>query len=434
MVNKQVNQESGLIYPLLLTGDGMEEGMGCTLVCAVGRSAADGRSVVGQTADLNSTHPYTAMNTSLNQETGIKTIGDAVTKDLVGEVYDPPLTYGWLNNRGVSYQMQALYSRNPVSGVAFTYTDSREAWTVEVFGYKGKTADVTAILETATTAKEAVDLMVALLEGQELEDGTNYGITGPLRDRSYARGNLVRDPRLRLAQEKIPRGIIRQKRAEELLAARDWFNDAIPYAASQLEVGYFFSITRDHINSWEVQRSYASNDTGDLSRWAYSGSTCWANVTEIDSESPDLLSIYWRTPNVPAFGPFIPFFIGLTEIPPAFAPGPQNQSGLFQELLNALNYNLDWADETQRFWESFDTETLRQVYDRPGVVTTCRQLVTADKRDDAQALLNAFVRQRLERAVTYARAIIARLNEEGLVKVNSDVFDVNTLLPGEDKK
>ena len=116
-----------------------------------------------------------------------------------------------------------------------------------------------------------------------------------------------------------------------------------------------------------------------------------------------MLSIYWSTPHFPALGPFLPFFIGLTRIPPAFAEGETNQSDVFRELFNAVLYKTNYADDLQRFWESFDLQTVSELMLLESDVKT---LAGRGDRKGAEAVLHNFSNGKCELAVTYAKQLL----------------------------
>jgi hypothetical protein len=139
-----------------------------------------------------------------------------------------------------------------------------------------------------------------------------------------------------------------------------------------------------------------------------------------------MLSIRFEAPNSPLFSPHVPFFIGQGEVPPSWRDAETNRTLVFQELMNAVLYNLDIADDVRSFWESFDDETAREVYGF--VLPEAKSLIEKDDREAARELLYRYSNSRCEAAVTYARQLIAAVKKTSVIPPDTDPFSVEELM------
>ena len=373
---------------------------GCTTVIAVGTATVDGKTRTGQNSDgfahKTGLHPARVVKIKIDEKTGIKTIGE-------------------LNDRGVARQGAA---RSPLSGMkggASTFGDPNEAYIVEYAFVKKDYPEAGDIKEKALfaahTAKEAVDLCV-----KGLPEGS-YHITGPLRNQAVGHANAYLAPELLQLQSSAGFSRVRGKRVHELLQERDLSrNEEESTVLGKISTLYLFRVLRTHDTPWGFDSSwvYPSDATGNIGRWSYRGISRNAVIKEISSEYPDLLSIYWTTPHFAPFSPFLPFHIGLTEIPPTFAEGEANESDIFRELFNAIAYKMSYADDVQRFWESFDFQTVSELQlleiDVTGLVdkgkVKAKGLLDGGDRERVEKVLYNFSNAKCELAVSYAKQLI----------------------------
>lgn len=285
------------------------------------------------------------------------------------------------------------------------------------------------IIQTARTAKEAVDLAekVAKIGGMRVGSGGSrtyvdkneayliegygpgdYAITGPMRDLSFGSANTIVSPKLKHL-ESYPMGFLRAKRAQELLDKRGWYADDTPWRQGHVTSPYLFRCLRDHKHGFD--QTYLYDDRGNIANWGYNLISAWGYVCEISSEQPDLLSVFWITPNFPPFSPFIPFFMGSNKIPPTFAIGTSNNTDVFQELVRVTGYNIGSADKLQAFWEAFEFETVREMR---YVVDDAKTLVKRGDRKGAEELLYKFTEAKCELALAYAQRLIKSVSEGGI--------------------
>ena len=383
----------------------------CTIFSSVGKNTADGNARLGQTNDGGQPMTRFAVGIFVNEKTGVKVIGAVNPLD---------------SKKLISWSVGYPYRLNS-AGVALTSAGRSAAFPPKGDGDKtiyGR--DGNEIIQTARTAKEAIDLAekVAKTGGVRIGSGGSrtyvdkneayllegygpgeYAIIGPMKDVSYAHANTIVSPKLKHL-EAYPMGFLRAKRAQELLDKRNWYSDSTPWREGQITSPYLFRCLRDHKTG--LDQTYLWDNTGNISNWGYDQISRWAYVCEISATHPDLLSIYWTTPNFPPFSPFIPFFIGLNKVPPAFEAGPANKTDVFQNLIRAIGYNMEAADKVQAFWEAFEIETIREMR---YVINNAKALVKAGDMKGAEAQLYEFTNSKCELAVTYAQRLFDKVSE-----------------------
>jgi hypothetical protein len=371
----------------------------CTAGFAVGSEAHDGNTIGAQTVDFSKYTGQRFVSLTTNEESGITRLEG-------------------LNDRGVAYTAQALHAAsqdNPLGG-AWTYFDKNELYSFEwigapaTFWVKGREA-----LERANSAREAIDHLVALAEKGDIK----HGVIGPLRNTWWAHGNNVHSPELQ-PHELHPGGVERERRMEALLQERHYAGGSRKF---RIGAPFFFEALRENRDG--IRRGLAGDDDN-ISNTGYLIRTILGVVMEISTSHPEMLSIRFESPNSPLFSPHVPFFIGQGSIPPSWQAGTTNQTLVFQELMNAVLYNLDMADEVRSFWESFDDETAREVYGF--VLPKAKSLLKDGDREAARELLYRYSNQRCEAAVTYAQQLIEAVKKASVIRANTEPFSVDALM------
>jgi len=372
----------------------------CTGIIAVG-DAVEGPNIWGQTHDRSYPGWDQYISMRVFEETGIKIIG-------VG-------TEERLNSYGVSRGSLARATLPGTTGHGRPYVDADEGYLVEYGFSKEDYPDVKVrssawILERATSAKEAVEMQI---EG--LPPGT-YNVLGPLTDTALGHANtFIFKPFLKYSTDPLY-SLNRQERVQELLDLRrdEQFNNY-----TQITALYAFEIFRDR--QYEEEYSRMHENRGNISRFTEDSGTHHAVLNELPSEHRDLLSIHWVALNYPPISPFMPFYIGLPEIPPTFAKGPENEVNVFQELFNAVCYKMDYMDDVQKFWEAFEFQTVRE---KREIEKEVRQLADEGCREEAQSVLYDFVNKKCELAVAYAKDL-TKLIVNGMA-INEIKIDVSS--------
>ena len=374
----------------------------CTGVVSIGKTSADGRLKMGQTHDRfpSSIFGFWGVTRSLkivqNKETGIKVLGDLRTH--------PDRFDAWLNSEGVARFSNNRYPIREASGESsYSFGDSQEFYSLE-FAYISKdfpsldqpdSTSATNVLLKASTAKEAIEIMGKTLPHESKD------LFGPLTSGTFSCANAFISPKLKHL-ESMPKGYNRRIRAEKLLEKRKWGNAYSPFVLGRITTPYLFRILRDR-NNTSPDLTYEDDTRGAISLFSFERRTVFGEINEIDPANPDMLSICWATPNFPPTSPFIPFFTGLEEIPPSFGESSENKTNVFQELLNAITFDLEVIPNIQSFWESFEYKTLCELkYLREQI----EDLVDGGDRKSARERLYQFSNEKCEKSIEYAEKLI----------------------------
>jgi len=229
-------------------------------------------------------------------------------------------------------------------------------------------------------------------------------ILGPFRDQAYASANYI------LCEDLVPygirgpfeNGIERARRARQLLEER----------YGRLTVPYFFQTARDgggSLDLTEYRGSYKQTICND----GVTRMTLFSIVMEPRKKYTDLLSRIWYTPGNPYTTPFLPLYIGVTEIPDTWAAGTTMK--VFNDLRRSLRYNPDYKEKVLNFWRAFEFNTLEEMYLLEQEV---RKLINDGKRTEARQILTEFVKSKSEEAVFYAIRLTKKVKEESLINLN----------------
>jgi len=391
--------------------------MGCTGFTVVGKAAIDGKTRMGQNNDGTPFDygNWKSVNLVVNPETGIKALYEHW-----GNMNFQTIRY-YLNNCGVAmdhlarpgpantihesasfadkdagYLVEVGYSPEEYPGIERSFADwidqvRKRGLLAAEYGSGGIYAS--NILEYAHTAKEAVDLAI---EG--LPEGT-YGVV-EIKDAALGHSNHYMYDPYHPWNAGRDDSMARAARCQELLDLRP----------GTVTTPYLFTILRDTKPLIATQHgskyTYPSGLTS-ICRVGYQSESRFSRVSEIHPKYTSLLSVHWMNPCHPATSPYIPFYIGITKVPPTFAHGPHNQTPVFRELFTILLYKPDYADDVQRFWEAFEQQTLREMLQLERDVAA---LADAGQTAKAEDLLNRFVNKKCELAVKYAKELTRIIN------------------------
>jgi len=368
----------------------------CTTVIALGIATVDGNTRTGQTSDglasATGLKPTRVVSITVDEGTGIKSIGGA------------------LNDQGVTAQHNGRRPLPGMKGRSDTWPDMNEAYIVEYAFVRADNPDAywsssRKALAAAHTAKEAVDIYVA-----GLPEGSYY-IIGPLKNQAYGHANAYIAPELLSSQIDATYSRNRGQRAHDLLQERNSWRNATESAVwGEISSLYLFGILRTHDTQWGFDSTWTFyyEESGNICRWGHDAISSIGTVSEVNAEYPDMLSIYWCSPSFPAFCPFLPFFIGQDEIPPAFADGNANESDIFRELFSAVSYKMDYADDVQGFWESFDHQTVSELM---FFYRDVKALLDDGDVKGAKQLLYNFSNAKSELAISYAKELVKLIVE-----------------------
>lgn len=371
-------------------------------MASVGNCSCDGRTRTAQTHDrfpaasLAVESATRALDIRLDPQTGLRVLGD---------VRPPPRGFdGWLNSAGVARNCTLRCPRPSVdASCAHGFGDARQYLLLEYAmprtpdrsSVGPEPEDGSRVLFAARSADEAITMLTSNLPRSRLV------MQRPVHDGPTAFGNAFVSRHLR-RHERYPWGVARARRAREMLASRAASTAGAPFDCDGITTPFLFRVLRDHGLGFDL--SYAYDDRGNISTLSYGHRTVFAEVCEID-EQPDLLGLLWATPSFPPTSPFLPFFMGLPEIPAPFGPGPENATGVFAALLAQVQDDPERIDAIQRFWEGFEHRVLTELMKlRRGVTAACE----SGDRSRAADMLLAFTADCCGNAVRLARRLLER--------------------------
>jgi dipeptidase len=110
----------------------------------------------------------------------------------------------------------------------------------------------------------------------------------------------------------------------------------------------------------------------------------------------NLLSCLWMTFGQPCLAPFLPFYIGINEVPKIAGTRANPLAWVFENLRLALEYRQDYRAEITRYFTVFEQQTIEQTELLETVVNKL-----ADKGNDteARAKLTEFVARKCDEAL-----------------------------------
>ena len=411
---------AGIILLILSNGPAISreiEYQECTGLIVTGLPSENKTTLVGQSWDARPYPQVFGLRMVTDKETGIKVISDARFRKCPR-----------LSSTGV------FHTQNYRSCAVCWDDDPGNSETL----YGLKTGE---ILAKAKNAKEAIELAekvaqefgirsgaggakvfadadeVYMIEGQAPGE---YDILGPYKDIAVAHANAYLSPSLKQSSEDFNAGYWRQQRAQELLDMRARSMEKVGRMGGLINPQYMMKIFRDHIDGFNWVNCYEHDGNNrSIAGWGSKGRTVFAIFADLPKEDRDVLSVIWTTPNYPPLTPFLPFFIGMPQIPPSFAVGEENKTKVFVELINVVRFNLDFADQVQKFWEAFDDQTTREL---SIVLREVKQMLKEGKKEQAGEWLYQYVNNRCEQAVKYAQELTVAINAKGLIKVDPSVF------------
>ena len=241
-------------------------------------------------------------------------------------------------------------------------------------------------------------------------DPANHAIHGPMTDQVFASANFYISKRLKMAAEAgIGAGYNRAKRLWQLLIDRQYDSNVMQPMMGGISLSYFMKCLRDHGNvSPEDGRlsAYIAEERGDSALcchglWEYT-SNAFINVSR--PEHTDLLSCCWMTSGMPCISPFLPLFIGSTEIPEALSTTQAYE--LFEELRLAVEYHPDLRDTITRHWSIFEIQAFEQSFLLEKEVSA---LVEKGKVLEARERLTRFVQTKCDEAMDKCKKMLGSM-------------------------
>jgi len=239
-------------------------------------------------------------------------------------------------------------------------------------------------------------------EGWRIEyTGTFYAIEeGPIADSRSVVANLFLLPSMVEHCTSPPSRPPRQSKAEALV------EEGLRLAPWDLAKTFAFSRNEEMPESPGRAICYSSSPEGEYETGTVSG-----HVMIPDAEHTDLLSVLWWSPEMPVLAPYIPLFIGVTEIPDAICSlSDFEMADTFARLRRLAFPDPEAKAETLRTWEEFEARQQAKV---ESLVAEVRTLADRGERKEAESLLDAFLREQVETVLSEANRLIGEFSSQG---------------------
>jgi hypothetical protein len=247
-------------------------------------------------------------------------------------------------------------------------------------------------------------------------DPANHNIIGPMTDQVFAAANFMVSERLKAYEAGIGAGYTRAKRAWELLIDRQYdcivMQPSPPAPGGGISLPYLMSVWRDHgnISPQEMRMScYVAEERGveSICQHGILERTGYAVIDVSRADHTGLLSCQWTTCNSPCISPYLPFYIGINEVP-EIASGPGNPLGeVFAELRLAVERHPEYWDEITQYWTVWEIQTIEESY---GVEQEAAHLWDDGDEAEARDVLTEFVEEKCSEALEIGEDMLDFLN------------------------
>ena len=275
----------------------------------------------------------------------------------------------------------------------------------------------TMILEKSSDAKSAALLMKKIVEEQGRTDGSGgegqlvgdpnefwlfeetghkFSSYGPIIDNVYATANFYQLADLRV-YETEGSGFPRQARAESLLEEHK----------GSITLPLMIRFTRDQQMPSDRAFKNDGNIKGNICNEGYKSRTVSGLINVASKKCTNFISAAWYTLESPIASPYIPFYVGITEVPEEF--GTTTAAETFAKLHLLLYENPEYRDLVLRVWENFE---FREIIAALSIEKEVISLVGAGEEDKAHDLLNNFVKANCEESLKIANDLIEKITIE----------------------
>jgi dipeptidase len=242
-------------------------------------------------------------------------------------------------------------------------------------------------------------------------DTRNHAVHGPMTDQVFAAGNFLVTERFKQYELGIGCGYNRAKRVWQLLIDRQYDcavnSIAVTYdgsfeSESGITLSYFMNVWKDHGNispEEQSKSSYVPEERGALTVCSH-GAThrtakCFLSVSV--KQYTNLLSCMWFTFGQPCISPFLPFYIGINEVPQIASTRANPLARVFEDLRLALEYHPEYMADINRYFTVFEQQTIEQSKELENDV---KQLNDNGKETEARAQLTEFVARKCDEALS----------------------------------
>lgn len=228
--------------------------------------------------------------------------------------------------------------------------------------------------------------------------GHHWGTKGPIRDDIFSASNYYQVPEMAkyeaasaVFKEKT---IGRQQRALFLLEG----------VKGEVTIPMMFRFSRDQKlppdKAFQYDNRIVCNEGWET--WSVSG-----NLIIPDSKYPDILSVAWFAINRPNISPYIPFYIGITELPKLFEH--EGASETFNKLRTLVDENPKYRKLVARVWTNFEYQEVTETVNLERKIVS---LVKAGDKGAAQVLLNNFLKSKCDEAISIVNQLIKKISSE----------------------
>jgi len=362
---------------------------GCTVLISVGRASAEGRTIIAKNRDVASVGPAEIMVLQIPHE-GNRYLG-------MSTVEDPSSVTLGINEKGVICNTAGRYCReanNPGTNAGVIISRGLQsaqtakemvARVEEIVRTEGKSRNGSAFASGDQTESYVVETYQRVSE-----------VYGPLRDTVLAYGNYALIDKMK-EHERKSRGHRRGRRAQRLMEKHK----------GKITVPLMIRFCRDHERTPE--RAYIWDDDN-ICTHGFSIDTRGSGLCVTNKEYPELLNVIWGSLNRPCHTPYIPFFMGMNQIPDEFATSKAYEA--FEALGTRLEEIPKFKGQVQEYWEALEYQTLRET-----IFLEKKVLELADKGEEdlGREMLTRFVTARGQQAVANARKITERIQQQGLL-------------------
>lgn len=265
-----------------------------------------------------------------------------------------------------------------------------------------------------------------------------------MKDTVFAQSNYYLDKTLRKYQYVIADykeggvGYERARRMWNMLAQKQYFKVTSDAGSGTIDVPYFMDVLRsrgvegvkskDESKQMWLQKplDYACKSQGidaickNIGAGGESiGLTYCGQIVKPSSQYPALLSCIWSGLGFPLTSPFLPFYIGINELPASVTSGEKEDdfAYVFNQLYNqvflekqikgkaVLVANVPRLKRMVEIWLNFDDETYAQSIEKESQAAA---LEADGKNAEAKILLTDFLKSRTDEAISIAKTWIAK--------------------------
>jgi len=366
-----------------------EEPGGCTVMLAVGSASRDGRAIVAKNRDVMTIDAPEIVVLSANQQ-GNKYLG-------IATIEDPALLTLAINDQGVIVNTAGRYCLEPHnpgvnSGVVMRRSLERA----------GCAGDLAAMVQEIVSGegKSKNGSAFACVDAKEIYIVETYqkkvALVGPLQDSIITYGNYTITEQMK-PYEKRYRGHQRANRARELLAAQD----------GGVTPPLMMMVCRDHERPPDFSRFW---DDYNVCTHGYGRDTRGSGICITARRHPALLGTLWAALNLPCRTPFLPFYMGITQVPEDFATA--NAYEAFESLGMALQKVPHLQLEVSRYWSAFEFQTLREMIP---LEERASKLADEGELERAAELLTKFVSAQAKKALADTEKMTRKILQQSII-------------------